>query len=178
MEVPRISESDEVEASKSSKKGKGVGKKTRASEVAKKTKSYMGVVTRRRQKQIRDTEANLKKSMKKLLSTGRVLIDTSSEDLIRSDIAEPGRFGEPAQPGPSKEGIVVSDDGVPSSIQSDTSGRWSFAFHPLYMRRAESRETNEEQVELPNRNTRASMDRVESVDGVLAEPQCSSTPNW
>ena len=176
-------------------KGKGVGKnrpgpKPRASErAATKTKQYAGVLTRRQEKRMQEEEERLRKSMGKLVSTGKKItdpdetdssndeiandnlaVDFSSHDLIRNRIANPEIFDEPVAAGPPNPVIDVISVNAPSSssatAKAESSSMWSLSLRSFSFYR---------------RNTEAPAEtgRVESVaeDAILQPPQHTSTPN-
>ena len=176
-------------------RNKGVGKnRPKASETARtKTKSYTGAVTRRREKMLRDEEENIRKGMKKLLSTSRQLLDDSlspnddsaneqrvgkpiadfsSHDLIRSRVAEPESFDETdtsASQNTNNDILVLSSN---TNRSENPERSWSFSLNPFsYLTRPDVKFE-------PTAQQHPDRGRIESIDGDLqTEPQHSSTPN-
>ena len=164
-------------------KGKGKGKsrsRVRASEAVK-PKTYLGVLTRRQEKQMREQEERLHNSMAKLVTTGKKIIhrdisledwsepsdtsnplsDFSSHDLIRNNIAEPQNFDEPVMSNlPDNEIKVLSQ--VPPSTVAESSSIWNLSLNPFSYYRRNQNESG----------------RVGSIpDDANIQPQQSSTPN-
>ena len=164
-------------------KNKGKGKnrpRVRASEAVK-PKTYIGVLTRRQEKLMRDQEERLQGSMSKLVTTGKKIIqrdisledwsepadisnplsDFSSHDLIRNRIAEPQNFDEPIVSNlPNNEINVLSN--VPPSTVAEPSSIWNLSLNPFAYYRRNQNESG----------------RVDSIpDDANIQPQQSSTPN-
>ena len=189
--VPRASDSsagqsvddDDDDEQNDDGKGKGKGKnrpRVRASEAVK-PKSYIGVLTRRQEKLMRDQEERLHGSMSKLVTTGKKIIqrdisledwsepsdtsnplsDFSSHDLIRNRIAEPQNFDEPIMSNlPNNEINVLSN--VPPSTVAEPSSIWNLSLNPFSYYRRNQNESG----------------RVDSIpDDANIQPQQSSTPN-
>ena len=174
-------------------KGRGKGKaKVRASETLEANTKYHGVNTRLRAKREKEARANAKSGMEKLLSTSRDMVedpeaidltdsdqptqpivgDFSAHDLIRSRIAEPQNFDEPA-PAPSlpNEIAVVTHDARAGT--SSVNSRWSF--NPLsYFQRTDSANST---CDVANNNgSRNDSQEIDEVQASISAPQCASTP--
>ena len=155
----------------------------RASDVVRmKSKEHMGVLTRRREKLMREQEEQIHSSMAKLMVTGKKMVnrdisledwsepsdssnplsDFSSHDLIRNRVSEPQNFDEPIVSNCPDNEIHVIANPNPQSTVAETSSIWNLSLNPFsYYRRGQNESG-----------------RVDSIpDDANIDPQHSSTPN-
>ena len=161
-----------------------------------KSRSYVGVMTRYREKQMAQEEERVKKGMGKLVETGRQLVDGSisptreevpqdpplgefSEyDLIRHRVAEPEVFPEPRTPPPNDNSLVTIPVQEPSNA-SETSSIWNLNPFSGMFRRNEGNVSDDNlgNQEIAGRRGNESR-RVESItEEGCDNPQGTSTPN-
>ena len=163
----------------------------RGSKGKSKPKSYLGVMTRHREKRMREEEERVKRGMGKLVETGKNLIGSEEEDdyegefseydLIGNRVVEPEVFTEPRTPPPRDHSLVV----IPKQEQPDTgeSGSiWNLSINPFsgYFRsRTEGNVPNSnEGQEMASGSIGTGTRRVESItDDTCENPQGTSTPN-
>ena len=175
---------DEDDGTKNKGKGKGRNEnRMRASDVVRmKSKEHMGVLTRRREKLMREQEEQIHSSMAKLMVTGKKMVnrdisledwsepsdssnplsDFSSHDLIRNRVSEPQNFDEPIVSNCPDNEIHVIANPNPQSTVAETSSIWNLSLNPFsYYRRGQNESG-----------------RVDSIpDDANIDPQHSSTPN-
>ena len=182
-----------------SHKGKGKGKnRPNAKELPSKASERGGMLTRGREREMREEEENVRVGLEKLLSTGKKLIDRdgdgpsersgdqpphsapigdfSSHDLIRERIADPPSFDREDQPKKDNEElVVVSSENVPANVDN-VNNRWSLtSLNPFaYLQRPQDEVSGDEN---PANDGSGPANVASPRDVSVEEPQLASTPN-
>ena len=162
------------EESKMSGKNKS---REKPSSIALGKSKYLGAVTRRQSRKMREDEENLKRGLKKLNATGKRVVDRSldpnetlnltddgiadpvfedffsSNDLIRNNISDPTTF-EPPKSTPVNDPIeIVTVQNIPTSKQDSVVDR-IFSFNPLsFLQRTDPEEHRDEILNPTGENT-------------------------